>query len=120
MAFTGSGRDLNEFSFDLFETDALGAGSTQDIPGGGTITMLPTMIEKSTELTRVVEIVLSLPESVVLGIVANYFYDKLKAHSTRPIRMTINRREIHLNHSEIVKVIEETIKIEKEAGKDLF
>jgi hypothetical protein len=111
IAFMGQGKDLNEFSSDLFETDSFGEGTKKDIPGG-TITMLPMTVEKSAEISRVIEVVLSVGRDVSVGVVAAYIYEKLRAQPRGSIHMMIKRREVHQNQSEITKVIEEIIEIQ--------
>lgn len=116
IAFTGQGRDLNDFIFDLFDTDALGEGTSKEIPGGGTMAVLPITIEKAAEVSRVIEIVLSIGRDVAVGVVASYIYEKLKAHRARHrhISMRINRREVHFDKSQITKVIEEESDIQQD------
>lgn len=114
LVFRGPGKEINDFSYALFEVDSLGHGTQKAIPGGGTLTMQPMMMQKSAG-HKVIEIVLTMSSSVGLGIVSNYIYDKLKSHSGENLEMTVNRREVKFNNKgEIAKIIEEEIKIKHE------
>jgi hypothetical protein len=116
ITFTGPGKALNNFIFDLFETDSLGEGTQKELPGGAKITVLPITVEKSAELTRVVEVMIHLGRDVAVGLVANYFYDKWKAHRSAPITMFKRRREIQFEKSEITKILEEEIEVHGEGN----
>jgi hypothetical protein len=109
IEFTGQTRDLNEFSFALFETEALGAGTQKEIPGGGTLTMQPMMVRKAYGIPQYIEVVLSIGGSVTAGIVSNYIYDKLKKQKGENLSIRINRREVDFDKRKITKMIEEEI-----------
>jgi hypothetical protein len=114
LEFTGPGRDINDFSFALFEASSLGAGSQKEIPGGATLTMQPMIVRKAEGIPQIITIVLSCAGSVATGVIGNYIYDKMKNHSGEHLKMTINRREVKYNNKgQITKILEEEIKIEK-------
>ena len=113
ITFTGQAQDINDFSFDLFETQSLGGGSQKEIPGGGTLIAQPMMVRKAFGIPRVFEVVLSVGGGVALNVVSSYIYDKLRSHKGGEITITINRHEVHLDRSEIKRIIEEEVKIQR-------
>jgi len=109
IEFTGRTQDLNEFSSALFGTDALAAGTQEEIPGGGTITMQSMMLRKAYGIPQYIEIILSVVDSIAAGIAGNYIYIKLIEHNGGNLSIRINRREFHLDKRKITKMIEEEI-----------
>jgi hypothetical protein len=113
MEFTGRPQDLNDFISALFETDALGAGTQKEIPGGGTITMRSMMMRKAYGIPQYIEIVLSTGDSITTGIASNYIYEKLKNHKGENLRIRINRREVLCERRNITRMIEEEIRSQR-------
>jgi hypothetical protein len=109
MEFTGRIKDLNDFSFAMFEADALGAATQKEIPGGGTITMRPMMARKAYGIPQYIEIILSIGSSMAAGLAGDYIYDRLTKPQGETLRIRINRREVQLNKVSITKMIEEEI-----------
>src|SRR5580698_7460454 len=78
LEFTGQGKDINDFSFALFDVDRLGAGAQKEIPGGGTLTMGPMMMQKAAGIPKVIEVLLTIGGSIGVNLASNHIYDKLK------------------------------------------
>jgi hypothetical protein len=113
MEFTGRPQDLNDFISALFETDALGAGTQKEIPGGGTITMRSMMMRKGYGIPQYIEIVLSTGDNIAAEIASNYIYDKLKMHKGENLNIRINRRVVLCKRRNITRMIEEEIKSQR-------
>jgi hypothetical protein len=111
IAFSGQAEDINEFNFALFETNSLEAGAKKEIPGGVTLTMRPMMERKAYGIPKAIEIVLSVTGGMAVNLASSYIYDKLKKHHGENLSMTVNSREVHFDKEDIIKVIEEEIKI---------
>lgn len=89
--------------------------SHEKLPEGVSVTV-PPIIEKrnfpisETWAIAIFQVAASVPTAVVSLFIYDYF-KKLLTNSNPKI--TINRKKINLEHGEIVRVIEETIQIEK-------
>jgi hypothetical protein len=113
IAFGGETHYLNNLLFDLFEATALREGTQKELPGGAVITLKPMESRKGAGFLHVVEIVLTLSGNVGTSLAAAYLCDKLKKHHAREIRTLIERREIQVTKSGLIKIIEERIEHEE-------
>jgi len=76
----------------------LSIGDYIPLPGGAILTYKNEDFQKSmTELPRAVEFLLTLGTGVVIDLVANWLYDRLKGKSR--ITVKINRKEVNLDDS---------------------
>ena len=81
-----------------------------DVPKGISLIMPDIVIKKDFGAPDIaVSIVVGVATGIPSSLVAAWLYDKLKHHRSRQI--SINRREVHISEGEIIKVIEETIKV---------
>jgi hypothetical protein len=115
MNFTGQMQDINEFLNMLFESETVNTGTQKEIPGGGTITLDRMTVRKALGIPQIIHIILSsVGGTIAVNMASNYLYDKWKGHKGGNIKMSINRREVHLDKGEITKVIEEEIRMESD------
>lgn len=82
-----------------------------DVPPGISLTMPDIIIRKDFGTDIAVSIVVGVATGIPSSLVAAWLYDKLKHHRSRQI--SINRREVHISEGEIIKVIEEAIKVKE-------
>jgi hypothetical protein len=113
ISFVGETRYLNQLVPDLLEADSFGEGTRREIPGGAVLTLRPMEMKKGDAFPGVLTLALSFGVGVGSSVVAAYIYDKLQNHKGKEIRTLINRREIHITKSGLVKIIEEHIEHEQ-------
>lgn len=80
------------------------------LPAGMVVNVLPVVERRDiseTWATAIFQVACSIPAGVIAGIIINLFKDK---GSTV---ITINRKKVELKEGEIVRIIEETTRIEK-------
>lgn len=100
--------------FDLFETQSYSAGMTKVVPGGATITAGAMPMQKrhlTLDAAPLLTIVIEFGRDVAVGVFASWLYDKLKR--AKRTRVRINRRIVEVSEDAILKVVEETIEIER-------
>jgi hypothetical protein len=113
ISFGGETRYLNELLFDILETNSVQDGTTKEIPGGASLTLRPMEMRKVAAYPAIITMALSFGVGVGSSLVAAYIYNKLQKHRGKEIRSLINRREIHITKSGLVKIIEEQIEREE-------
>jgi hypothetical protein len=115
ITFGGEKRDLNKLMFALFETDSIDEQTRKELPGGALLEMRPMQARKGANLLHFFDVAVSFGAGVGSSLVAAYIYDKLKKQKGKRIRMLVERREIHVTKSGLIKIIEERIKKEEES-----
>lgn len=100
----------------LFESNTVSTGMTKEAPGGAIIEFGTTQQIERRDLLHTAEpfvhIAVSFGRDLAVGVLGSWLYDKMK--SSRIQRLRINRKEIVISKDAIVKMIEETVEIERE------
>lgn len=115
LSLTGDPDSAFSSVLDLFESKTLIFNEPKKIPGGATITLLPTAEQRSLtqDAAPVMEMVIAVGGTVgtvAVNMISNYLYDKLKARKDN-VKLRINRRIIELDEGKISRIIEEEIKL---------
>ena len=83
----------------------------QDVPEGISITIPPFIERRCIDRRAVIKIIIEFTTSISASVVSAWLYDKLKNSPTT--KMIYNRKEITIEPSNIIKVIEENAEITK-------
>jgi hypothetical protein len=93
-------------------SDSRDAFMFKDASLEGTSVYVPQLtITKGLGFTEPVDITITVASSVSIGLLTNWLYDKFK--NSRSRKISINRKEIHIDKGEITKTIKESIKIKE-------
>jgi len=75
------------------------------------ITIKDNKVYRSIEVSQVLEIIIDwVPEGVAAGVIANWFYDKLKR---KKLKLKYNNTEVKIEKEEITKIINTQLTIEE-------
>jgi hypothetical protein len=112
ISLTGDPAAVFQAAFDLMNATTLAARSKEIAPGAS-LTLLPMPENRSGmafDAAPGAELILDISGSIVIGLVSNYLYDKLKGRTR--LRLRINRRVINIDQGEITQIIEESLEEE--------
>jgi hypothetical protein len=98
---------------DLFESDTQQEGMKKDLPGGGTITLMPIPLRKSADPVSVITVVLAVPATIASIVqIAEYLSKKSKANKVTKI--WLNRKEAETTPEGLTRTIETTLSLEQD------
>ena len=104
-----------QFMFDLLNKQVVSIGDSIDIPGNAKLTWNSSIGVKSVGIPDHIKLILEFGEGVLIEVVANWLYNKLKKEKNNIKTVTINRKTVEIEEGEIKKVIEENINSREES-----